>query len=168
MTTPPNTTLDRADERRLMGWLAVIYGLLIVGGIVLPVLTSASASAPSTLVLGDVKDAHIVEIRNRDGGTVLTGEFRSRVDQLGNTEKDAALTDGRGRTVIGEVELEIPASTRDNRRAELEVDIMGLPPREIFTVFIDDRPVAVFPADDRGSIDMELQEGEIPPVISEP
>ena len=60
---------------------------------------------------------------------MMAGEFRSRVDKLGNTEKDAGLFDRRGRTVIGEVEFEIPAPARENRRAELEVDVMGLPPR---------------------------------------
>ena len=66
--------------------------------------------------------------------------------------------------MIGEVELEIPAPSRENRRTELEVDIMGLPPRGIFTVVIDDRVVSTFAADDRGSVDMELQEGEPPPL----
>jgi hypothetical protein len=96
---------------------------------------------------------------------VLSGEFRTRVDQLGNTEKDAALTDRRGRAVIGEVEIEIPAAAqREHRRPELEVDILGLPAREAFTIAIDDRIVGAFTTDDRGSVDMELQEGEVPPL----
>jgi hypothetical protein len=89
------------------------------------------------------------------------GEFRSSVDPLGNTEKDAALIDRRGRAVIGEVELEIPAPGRDDRRVELEVDVIGLPGRQSFAVVIDDRTVGTFTTDDRGSIDMELQEGEV-------
>ena len=113
-------------------------------------------------MLGDLEEAHIVEIRNRQGEVVVFGEFRSRVDQLGNTEKDAALIDTRGRRVIGEVELEIPAPGRRDRRVELEVDIIGLPARATFDVVIDDRTVGTFTADDRGSVDMELQEGEIP------
>jgi hypothetical protein len=112
-------------------------------------------------------EAHIVEIRDHRGAVVLSGEFRSRVDGLGNTEKDAALTDRRGRTVIGEVELEIPAALRENRRPELEVDIIGLPGREAFSIVIDDRIVGWFTTDDRGSVDMELQEGEVPPRPSE-
>ena len=92
----------------------------------------------------------------------MFGEFRSRVDRLGNTEKDAGLTDQRGRTVIGEVELEIPAPDRHDRRVELEVDVIGLPARETFDVVIDDRTVGTFTTDDRGSVDMELQEGEVP------
>lgn len=114
------------------------------------------------LTLGDVSDADIVEIRDHRGVSVLSGEFRSRVDMLGNTEKDAALSNRDGRTVIGEVELEIPEPTRENRRPELEVDIMGLAPRQTFTIVIDDRVVASFVTDDRGSIDRELQEGESP------
>ena len=64
-----------------------------------------------------------MEIRDHRGLPVLSGEFRSRVDMLGNIEKDAALKNRDGRTVIGEVELEIPEPTRENRRPELEVDI---------------------------------------------
>jgi hypothetical protein len=130
-----------------------------MGGMVMPALTGTGV-APSAMTLGDVYEAHIVEIRDRRGSTVLSGEFRSRVDVLGNTEKDAALMDRRGRTVIGEVEIEIPAPTREHQRAELEVDVMGLPVRETFTVVVDDRIIGAFTTDDRGSFDMELLEGE--------
>jgi len=153
---------ERSRERRLLGLLTVICGLLITGGLAMPILSGEAAFA-SAIALGDVSEAHIVEIRDHRDQTVLSGEFRSRVDILGNTEKDAALTDRRGRTVIGEVELEIPAPRRENRRPELEVDIIGLPPRETFSIVIDDRIVGVFTTDDRGSVDMEVQEGEIPP-----
>jgi hypothetical protein len=142
--------------------LTVMCALLVAGGVAVPMVTGAKTTA-SLIALGDVSAAHIVEIRDADGVVLLSGEFRSNVDSLGDTEKDAALLDLRGRTVIGEVEIEIPVVTRENRRAELEVDIIGLPPRRTFAVVIDDRIVATFTTDDRGSVDMELQEGEIPP-----
>ncbi len=104
----------------------------------------------------------IVEIRDHRGIDVMSGELRSRVDAVGNTEKDAELFDRRGETAIGEVEIEIPAADRTGVRQELEVDIIGLAPRERFFVVIDDRIVGVFNTDDRGSVDMELQEGESP------
>lgn len=159
----PELEGEMASERRLLGVLFLCCGLLIAGGIALSGGTGGSPAAQPAIVLGNVSEAHIVEIRDRRGITVLSGEFRSRVDGLGNIEKDAALTDRRGRTVIGEVELEIPAPGRENRRAELEVDIMGLPARETFKVVIDDRVVGSFTTDDRGSVDLELQEGESPP-----
>ncbi len=146
----------------MLGLLAVICGLLMIGGLAMPTLTGENAM-PSAIALGDVSEAQIVEIRDHRGETVLSGEFRPRVDTLGNTEKDAALTDQRGRTVIGEVELEIPPPLREDRRPELEVDIIGLPSRQTFSIVIDDRIVGTFTTDDRGSVDMELQEGEIPP-----
>lgn len=118
---------------------------------------------PVALTLGNVAQAEVVEIRDHAGSTVLSGEFRSRRDVLGNIEKDAALTDRLGSRVIGEIELEVPAPNRSDRRPELEVDILGLPPRSSFTVVIDDRLVASFMTDDRGSIDQELQEGEVVP-----
>jgi hypothetical protein len=143
-----------------LAFLGLLCGLLIAGGVVLNVRIDDAKAHP--LTLGDVSDATIVEVRDQHGATVLSGEFRSRVDRLGNTEKDAALTGRDGRTVIGEVELEIPEPSRDNRRPELEVDIMGLSPSQTFTIVIDDRAVATFLTDDRGSIDRELQEGENP------
>jgi hypothetical protein len=119
------------------------------------------AASQPPLSLDNITSADIVEIRDARGNAVLTGEFRTRVDTLGNTEKDAALRNRDGSTVIGEVELEIPVEGRENRRPELEVDIISLEPNQTYTVAIDDRPVATFTTDDRGSIDVELQEGEI-------
>jgi hypothetical protein len=166
-TSVQSNTSEHSGERRLLGLLAGICGVLIAGGIVMPVVTGEHASPPP-IVLGDVSQAHIVEIRDRRGQTVVSGEFRSRLDMHGNTEKDAALIDHRGSDVVGEVELEIPAALRADRRPELEVDIIGLPGRQTFSLVIDDRTVATFTTDDRGSVDMELQEGEIPVRRSEP
>ena len=156
--TPPQISLERASERRTLLMLALACGLLIAGGAALPLATDGQSRAP-VVQMGDVSDAQIVEIRDHRGVTVLSGEFRSRVDALGNTELDAALADRQGRPAIGEIEVEIPAPDR-GRHLELEVDVIGLPPLERFTVFIDDRAVAIFTTDDRGSIDRELQEGE--------
>ena len=156
-----STRRDPSAELRMGAWLTAICVLLIAGGLAIPMVTGAGKT-PSPITLGNVSEAHFVEIRDASGSTVLSGEFRSRVDSLGNTEKDAALTDSRGQTVIGEVELEIPSRARNDRRPELEVDVIGLPPRETFRVAIDDRTVGIFTTDDRGSIDEELQEGEIP------
>jgi|SRR5688572_27448709 len=153
--------LDRARERQTMLWLSTICGVLIAAGLALTLVAQATPHEPA-VTLGDVSGAQIVEIRDHRGVDVMSGEFRSRVDALGNTEKDAALLDRRGDTAIGEVELEIPAEGRADRRPELEVDIIGLAPRERFSVVIDDRIVAVFNTDDRGTVDMEIQEGEAP------
>ncbi len=163
MAAAPRTARVAA-ERRLLRVIGVVCGALIAGGVLVPMLLGARTTRDA-LTLGDVSAAQIVEIRDRGGATVLTGEFRSRIDALGNTEKDAALSDRRGRRVIGEVELEIPAATRPDRRTELEVDVMGLSPRATFHVAIDDRVVATFQTDDRGSFDMELQEGEVAPRV---
>jgi hypothetical protein len=136
-------------------------GALIAWGVV--VMNATASTPPMPVALGNPSEAHIVEIRAASGVTVAFGEFRSSTDAVGNTEKDAALFNRRGHALVGEVEVEIPAPGRPNRRPELEVDVIGLAPRETFAVVIDDRVVAMFDTDDRGSIDMELQEGEIPP-----
>ena len=153
----------RAQEWRLMAMLAGVCGLVMAAGLAVPRLSGATVPPP-VIELGNVAEAHIVEIRDHRGQTALSGEFRTSVDAVGNTEKDAALVDLRSRRVIGEVEVEVPAANRTDRRPELEVDIIGLPARASFTVVIDDRVVGAFTTDDRGSVDMELQEGERPAV----
>jgi hypothetical protein len=167
MERTPTVMNEPSRERRLLGLFVALCLLLIAAGIAIPSLLEAETT-PAVITLGNVSEAQIVEIRDHRGRAVLSGEFRSRIDAVGNIEKDAALTDRSGQTVIGEVEVEIPAPSRDHRRPELEVDILGLPPREIFSVVIDDRVVGAFTTDDRGSVDMELQEGEIPELTPEP
>lgn len=155
------TSSSARTERRLLVLLTAFCGAVVGAGLAM-LLLGGTRTSSSPLALGDVSEAHIVEIRDQRGEVVVSGEFRSRIDRLGNTEKDAALIDHRARTVIGEVELEIPATNRRDRRVELEVDIIGLSARGTFDVVIDDRTVGRFTTDDRGSVDMELQEGEIP------
>jgi hypothetical protein len=153
---------DRDSERKVIRSMAVMCLGIVVAGAMFSMGTRASTS-PRPIHLGNISAADIVEIRTEGGEPVLFGEFRSQVNSLGTVEKDAGLIDHRGRKVIGEVELEIPASTRVDRQPELEVDIIGLPPRQRFVIVIDDREVGTFTTDDRGSVDMELQEGEVPP-----
>lgn len=157
----------RKREKRLMAKLAGMCGLVTLAGLLMTRLTGASAPPPP-LVLGDISEAHMVEIRDHRGEVALSGEFRTSIDSVGNTEKDASLIDRRDRRVIGEIEVELPAPGRANRRPELEVDIIGLPPHTSFVVVIDDRTVGAFTTDDRGSVDMELQEGERPAAPPQP
>jgi len=159
-TDTSDLLFDHTRERRILRPLIIMCGLLMAAG---TVLAAWFQPAPTPVSLGNVTEAHLVEIRDRGGETRYSGEFRSRVDAVGNTEKDAALMNVRDRAVIGEVEVEIPAPGTVDRRPELEVDVMGLAPRAVYDVFIDDRLVGTFTTDDRGSVDMELQEGEAPP-----
>ena len=162
----PGRILNRlTTEGKGAAILVSVCSLLVAAGIA--TRTDQSSTALPPIVLGNIAQAEMVEIRDHRNVAVLSGEFRSSVDLLGNTEKDAALIDRRGRRVIGEVELEIPAKSRTDRQPELEVDILGLPPRQTFTVVVDDRVVGRFVTDDRGSVDMELQEGETPSAIAQ-
>lgn len=163
MTSASIEADGRSRDRRTLLVLAGICSVLILAGLALTIGGGGTSIPP--LTLGDASNASIVELRDHRGVTVVSGEFRSRIDSLGDTEKDAALMDRGGLNIVGEVELEIPSPTREGRRPELEVDVMGLAPRAKFTVVIDDRSVAEFVTDDRGSIDRELQEGEVPSAI---
>jgi hypothetical protein len=152
--------MDSVTSHRMAITLFAVLLPAVVAGLIVQASVNLPPSESITATLSQVADGHLVEIRNSAGSVVLSGEFRSRVDSLGNMEKDAELTDQQGRTVIGEVELEIPAAGREHRRPELEVDVIHLQPRQRYTVVVDDRTVGTFTTDDRGSADMELQEGE--------
>jgi hypothetical protein len=151
---------DEQRTRRIRLLLALLCVPLLISGITLSSRSAPNGEVITREALRNVKEASIVEVRDHQGRAVLIGEFRAHRDPLGNTEFDAALFDRKGSRVIGEVELDIPPPRRADRRAELELDIIGLAPRENFTVVIDDREVATFATDDRGSVDRELQEGE--------
>lgn len=151
---------DEQRTRRIRLLLLLGCVPLLLSGIALSSKARPGGEVITTEVLSRVKEASIVEVRDQDGRAVLLGEFRARKDSLGNTEFDAALYDRQGSKVIGEVELDIPAPDRAERKAELELDIIGLKPRANFVLVIDDREVARFATDDRGSIDREIQEGE--------
>jgi hypothetical protein len=152
------TDEQRTQRIRLLLLLGCVP--LLASGIALSSKARPGAEVITTDALSQVNEASIVEVRDHNGRALLLGEFRARTDSLGNTEFDAALYDQQGLKVIGEVELDIPAPGREDRAPELELDIIGLTPRENFTLVIDDREIARFSTDDRGSIDRELQEGE--------
>jgi len=165
----PVVTMDASTERRLTVVLIASLAALLAGGAAVNLWAAPKAAEVIALAnLSDLSGATLVEIRDDGGRVVLSGEFRSRVDALGNTEKDADLGNRGGDSVIGEVELEIPAPGREHRRPELEVDIIHLAPRTHYTVVIDDRVVGTFVTDDRGSVDFELQEGELVPGSANP
>jgi hypothetical protein len=160
LSSPP-VPMNTPQARRTTLELIVFSLAVISAGLVLQAVTP-DTRRHGVAGLGDLSAAHIVEIRDGGGAVVLSGEFRTRVDGLGNTEKDAELTDQQGRTVIGEVEIELPAPGREHRQPELEVDVIHLQPRRRYSIAIDDRIVGTFTTDDRGSVDLELQEGEAP------
>jgi hypothetical protein len=151
---------DEQRTQRIRLLLLLVCVPLLISGIALSSKARPGGEVITAEVLSRVKEASIVEVRDNNGRAVLLGEFRAHTDSLGNTEFDAALYDRQGSKVIGEVELDIPPAGRADRNPELELDIIGLTPRENFTLVIDDREVARFATDDRGSIDRELQEGE--------
>jgi hypothetical protein len=161
ITSPPPVPMNTPQARRTTIELVMFSCAVIAAGLALQAF-SPDTRPHGIAGLGDLSAAQIVEIRDGGGAVVLSGEFRSRVDAVGNTEKDAELTDQQGRTSIGEVEIELPAPGRDHLRPELEVDVIHLQPRQRYSIAIDDRIVGTFTTDDRGSVDLELQAGEAP------
>lgn len=134
--------------------LAVLLTAFLAAGLVAARFGQVAPQSAATLP--DLSHAHLVEVRNASGRTVLSGEFREKTDPLGNVERDAALVDRRGRRVIGEIEIEIPGPNAMSLAQELEIDIIEIEPNQKHSLFIDDLEVATFTTDDRGSIDMEL------------
>ena len=116
--------IDPQQERKLLLGFMGVCGFFLAVGVVL----GSEPSVGQPLELGDLSEAHFVEIRDADGRTMLSGEFRTLTDSSGSIERDAALTDRSGRNVIGEVEIDIPGPNALNRRQELEIDIIKLAP----------------------------------------
>lgn len=162
-TLVPKPTMDSSTSRRMLLVMTGVLAPMVIAGWIVHASVDPPPAAAAAATLSEVADGHLVEIRDTNGSVVLSGEFRSRVDSVGNTEKDAELVGPQGQTVIGEVELEIPGPGRDHLRPELEVDVIHLRPNHRYTVVVDDRTVGQFLTDDRGSADLELQEGETLP-----
>lgn len=150
---PENGGIDRRQERKLFLTFISLCGLLMAAGVAL----GSEPSVGQPLELGNLSEAHIVEIRDVGGRTMLSGEFRTRRDSIGNMEKDAALIDRTGSRVIGEIEIEVSGPNASDRGQELEIDVITLAPLGTFTLFIDDRAVVTFASDDRGSVDVEIE-----------
>jgi hypothetical protein len=140
----------------LVGLLAVFLAVGLAAARLGPLPFAATSALP------DLSNAHFVEVRDAAGRTVLSGEFRERVDALGNIEKDAALVERGGRHVIGEVEIGLPGPTAAISGQSLDIDIIELQPNAKHSIVIDDREVAALTADDRGSIDVKLHSATRP------
>jgi hypothetical protein len=144
---------SQAYDRIPLALVGVLAAFLAVGLTVSEFAPGVSESLDS---LPDLSGAQLVEVRDASGRTVLSGEFRERVDPLGNIEKDAALVERGGRHVVGEIEIGIPGPAAMTSGQELDIDIIELRPNVKHSIFIDDREVAALIADDRGSIDVKL------------
>ena len=149
----PGVTNDYPAGRAFASIMGLTVGLFLLGVALSPYLLSK----PDTRMPQDLSDATFVEIRTLDGDVVMSGELRNRVDRLGGIEKDAALLGPNDQQVIGEIEIEIPRPGVPNPRQELEVDVISLKPRTGYQVVVNDRPVARFTTDDRGSVDVEFE-----------
>jgi hypothetical protein len=146
---PASTSYDRLPVA-----LAGVLAAFLSAGIIASQFVPATGEADSPLP--DLSSAQLVEIRDARGRTVLSGEFRERVDPLGNITRDAGLVDRPGHHVIGEIEINIPGPHAMAPGQELEIDIIEMSANAKYSLFIDDREVATFTTDDRGSVDMEV------------
>src|SRR5687767_4069133 len=90
------TDRSRTYDRIPLALVGVLAAFLAVG-----VAASRFGSRGNDLTGGlpDLSNAHFAEVRDASGRTVLSGEFRERVDTFGNTERDAALVERGGRHV---------------------------------------------------------------------
>lgn len=144
----------RGYDRIPLGLVSLLATFLVVG---LAASRFGPANRPGPPDLPDLSTAHVVEVRDVSGRTVLSGEFREHVDAAGNVEKDADLVERGGRHVIGEIEVGIPGPAAIPSGQELDIDIIELRPNTKHSIFIDDREVAALTSDDRGSINAKLR-----------
>jgi hypothetical protein len=142
----PGVRDKRPSHDRMPVALAALLAAFLVVGLAAARLGPAPPSSVASLP--DLSGAQFVEVRDASGRTVLSGEFRERTDPMGS-----------GRRVIGEIEIEIPGPSALGQEQELEIDIIEIEKNAKHSLFVDDREVAIFTTDDRGSIDMEVHSG---------
>lgn len=142
------------DYDRMPLALVLLLAAFLIAGLAGTKFAAPEGEAIPTLP--DLSNAQFVEIRDARGRTVLSGEFRERVDELGNMDRDATLMERGGRHVIGKIEVAVPSPHTMTAMQELDVDMIDLQPNAKYAVFIDDREVATLTSDDRGSIDVKL------------
>ena len=129
-----------AYDRIPLALIGLLAAFLAIG---LAAARFGPAGPSATDTLPDLSTAQLVEVRDASGRTVLSGEFRERVDALGNIEKDAALVERGGRHVIGEIEIGIPGPTAMMSGQELDIDIIELRPKSYeMTPFVIARAMA--------------------------
>lgn len=88
----PEVTLDIQAVRRMRVVVVGVLAPIVLAGVMANAALAPPPAAAVATSLIDAAEGHLVEIRDSSGAVVLSGEFRSRVDSLGNTEKDADVT----------------------------------------------------------------------------
>lgn len=107
--------------------------------------------------VADLATVSQVEVRDSNGGGVLSGQFGAEAVDGPEVKRKATLRPSSG-TGKGDAEIELDADNRANQ--ELEVSVQGVAAAATYQVFVDGQLAGSFKTNSRGNGDIELSRGE--------
>jgi hypothetical protein len=134
---------------------ASIAGLVLTVAIAVIAVVRLSGQAGSP-VTGDFRNATVVEVKDAQGQTLLTGNFVAADADKGEVERLAKLQPvTAGATLSGEAEVEYQTDSPETQ--EVELSARGLTAGAQVTLVIDGNAVTTATADSKGRVSVELE-----------
>jgi len=131
--------------------------LVTIAGVVLFVLGSQELQAqtkpirePLPATVTDLDQAQLIEIKNDAGVSILKGTFENK---SGTRERRAKLS---GISGAGSAEIEVSKKDGQVKDQELEVELKRLLYGAPYKIFVDNKEVFMFSADDKGKAIVKL------------
>ena len=139
------------DRRQLIP----LAGLAVTMAVVAYTVIQLGAQVPT--VTGDFSNAAVAEARDSQGQVVLRGQFVVEDEDDDDVERKAELKPtGVDADATGEAEVEFDAD-RPATTQEIEFTIRNVQPGAVFTFVIDGQDVTTGTANDRGTVEAELE-----------
>jgi hypothetical protein len=131
--------------------------LVTIAGVVLFLLGSQDLRAQTKPIkeplppsVTDLDQAQLIEIKNDAGVSILKGTFETR---SGSDERKAKLSGVSGE---GSAEIEVSKKNGQVKDQELEVELKRLLYSAPYKIFVDNKEVFTFSADDKGKAIVKL------------
>jgi hypothetical protein len=101
----------------------------------------------------DLQQAQTIEIKNDAGATVLKGTFPTKDDKANEIERKTKLAGVSG---TGSAEIEVSRKNGQIKDQELEVELERLLYGGAYKIFVDNKEVFAFSADNKGKANLKL------------
>ena len=108
---------------------------------------------PLPTSVSDLQQGQVIEIKNDAGATVLRGTFETKEDKADKIEKEAKLSGVSG---AGSAEIEVSRKNGQVEEQELELELKSLYYGGAYKIFVDNKEVLAFNADNHGKAELKL------------
>jgi len=116
-------------------------------------LRAQRIAKPLPPTVNDLQQAQLIEIRNDAGATVLQGNFATKKDKADEIERKTKLSGVSG---SGSAEIEVSKKNGQIKEQELELDLERLLYGATYRIFVDNKEVFAFSADNKGKASLKL------------